>query len=49
MLKKIFQKTHQSKLMVRILRTIIFFDTEKLITIELIKNLDFWTSQVIKT
>ena len=52
MLKKIFQKTHQSKLMVRILWTIIFFDTEKLVdwyyNHRINKNLDFWTSQVIK-
>ena len=52
MLKKIFQKTHQSNLMIQILRTIIFFDTEKLVdwyyNHRINENVDFWTSQAIK-
>ena len=52
MLKKIFQKTHQSILMVQILQTITFFDTKKHVDWhydhKINKNLDFWTSQVIE-
>ena len=52
MLKKIFQKTHPSILMVQTLQTITFFDTEKLVdwyyNHRINKNLDFWIPQAIK-
>ena len=52
LLKKIFQKTHQSILMVQILQTIIFFDTKYLIDWyykhRVNKHFNFWTSQAIE-